>query len=198
MQSQLASPSFSSIKHKSFSQNPHHTLHHESHELLTNITNSKLKNFINHPNRRLEAPDVTGSSLTLGAAGSRRTVYLIDENQKIPETRSSGNTPEPQTPKNNNCNSSNGSSGSNSLTNNNSSTNTTPAPAVTESPSTFLMYNRINTMISSGGSPTDPNGSNTSLAGNILSSTTNPVDDKLLRKKQEEKSNSIWYEYGCV
>lgn len=147
--------------------------------------------------RRLEAPDVTGSSLTLGAAGSRRTVYLIDENQKLPETRSSGNTPEPQTPKNNNCNSSNGSSGSNSLTNNNSSTQNTPA-TVTESPSTFLMYNRINTMISSGGSPTDPNGSNTSLTGNILSSTTNPVDDKLLRKKQEEKSSSIWYEYGCV
>uniref|UniRef100_T1GQ59 Uncharacterized protein n=1 Tax=Megaselia scalaris TaxID=36166 RepID=T1GQ59_MEGSC len=132
------------------------------------------------------------------AAGSRRTVYLIDENQKLPETRSSGNTPEPQTPKNNNCNSSNGSSGSNSLTNNNSSSaNNTPA-AVTESPSTFLMYNRINTMISSGNSPTDPNGSNTSLTGNILNSTANPVDDKLLRKKQEEKSSSIWYEYGCV
>lgn len=28
----------------------------------------------------MEPPDVTGSSLTLGTAGSRRTVYLLDEN----------------------------------------------------------------------------------------------------------------------
>ncbi|XP_037940477.1 girdin-like [Teleopsis dalmanni] len=137
----------------------------------------------------LEAPDVTGSSLTLGTAGSRRTVYLIDENQKIPDSNSQAqvsptnsntssttlgaNTAEPQTP-------------TNIHTQNN------------DNPSTFLMYNRINTMI--GSNPSDQQNQvqgNTTRESTPTNSTINP-DDKLLRKRTDDKNNSIWYEYGCV
>ncbi|XP_055911264.1 girdin isoform X1 [Eupeodes corollae] len=130
----------------------------------------------------LEAPDVTGSSLTLGTAGSRRTVYLIDENQKIADSTQSPspNTSEAQTPTNNV---------------NSSQTN--------DNPSTFLMYNRINTMI---GPTTDsatndsPNaGSGCGSSSGAAPSGNTAADDKLLpRKRPEDKSNSIWYEYGCV
>ncbi|XP_055911265.1 girdin isoform X2 [Eupeodes corollae] len=132
--------------------------------------------------QRLEAPDVTGSSLTLGTAGSRRTVYLIDENQKIADSTQSPspNTSEAQTPTNNV---------------NSSQTN--------DNPSTFLMYNRINTMI---GPTTDsatndsPNaGSGCGSSSGAAPSGNTAADDKLLpRKRPEDKSNSIWYEYGCV
>ncbi|XP_020806538.1 girdin isoform X3 [Drosophila serrata] len=135
--------------------------------------------------RSLEAPDVTGSSLTLGTAGSRRTVYLIDEHQKLPD----GSSAQQQQ-------SSGGS---------NAPATTAPAPeppqtpqktgdtTASSGPATFLMYNRINTTI--GGASTSGDQSPLLPAA----STSTPLqDDKTARKRTEDKSNSIWYEYGCV
>ncbi|XP_053956841.1 girdin isoform X2 [Anastrepha ludens] len=181
----------------------------------------------------LEAPDVTGSSLTLGTAGSRRTVYLIDENQKIPETTTnsngsdisaSGRLSTSHSPLNSSdCLSSITLGGVSAASGDcmdadigvgfagvgmaepQIPTTVTPLPK-NDNPTTFLMYNRINTTI----------GSNTGTEGNITpgtsrdatlppnngatpaSATPAPQEDKLMRKRTEDKSNSIWYEYGCV
>ncbi|KRG06304.1 girdin isoform X1 [Drosophila mojavensis] len=135
----------------------------------------------------LEPPDVTGSSLTLGTAGSRRTVYLIDE--KLPDG-SSAAAQQPQ-------------ASSTPTPNNNATaaaTATTGAEPQTplkndNQPATFLMYNRINTTIGTTNDQSpllQASGSGGSVAG-----STNQ-DDKTLRKRNEDKSNSIWYEYGCV
>lgn len=151
----------------------------------------------------MEAPDVTGSSLTLGTAGSRRTVYLIDETQKIPDTNNQSaelpstgmntstatdtagvHSAEPQTPGN-------------------------ASQQKNENPSTFLMYNRINTMIAGnsnaavmqGVNEQNVNDSSVSSTREMPSTAASSVggDDKMLRKQRtEDKSNSIWYEYGCV
>ncbi|XP_065359354.1 protein Daple isoform X1 [Calliphora vicina] len=144
----------------------------------------------------LEAPDVTGSSLTLGAAGSRRTVYLIDENQKIPETADG---------------SGGGGSGSNSSStatlsgkNNTAEPQTPTSTQKSDNPATFLMYNRINNII--GGNSANVSGSETSsptpAAGSGSSNRDTEVhqdENKLMRNKRpEDKNNSIWYEYGCV
>ncbi|KAH8380337.1 hypothetical protein KR009_010072 [Drosophila setifemur] len=152
----------------------------------TDLNNSRR----NSVHGSLEAPDVTGSSLTLGTAGSRRTVYLIDEHQKLPDGSSANSgsaTAQPQ-------------SGGTS----NAATTTTPADPQTPQksaadnsggPATFLMYNRINTTI--GGASTTGDQSPLLQASGSVSGT--PVqDDKSARKRTEDKSNSIWYEYGCV
>ncbi|XP_017476711.1 PREDICTED: daple-like protein isoform X3 [Rhagoletis zephyria] len=176
--------------------------------------------------QRLEAPDVTGSSLTLGTAGSRRTVYLIDENQKIPETSNSnssdvsigGRLSTSHSPLNSSaCSSSTTLGGSGAcmgadigvgVAEPQTPTNATPVPTINENPTTFLMYNRINTTIGSSagteGSIADgtcreptltPNNNSTPVSA---ASATAQQDDKLQRKRTEDKSNSIWYEYGCV
>ncbi|KAJ6636380.1 Protein Daple [Pseudolycoriella hygida] len=76
----------------------------------------------------LEPPDVTGSSLTLGTAGSRKTVYLIDE--KLSASQSNIVTdPNPTT-----------------------SNNETNSQIADSTPSTFLMYNKISNIY---GTPVD-------------------------------------------
>ncbi|XP_036335595.1 protein Daple isoform X3 [Rhagoletis pomonella] len=176
--------------------------------------------------QRLEAPDVTGSSLTLGTAGSRRTVYLIDENQKIPETSNSnssdvsigGRLSTSHSPLNSSACSSSTTLGASGacmgadigvgVAEPQTPTNATPVPTINENPTTFLMYNRINTTIGSSagteGSIADgtcreptltPNNNSTPVSA---ASATAQQDDKLQRKRTEDKSNSIWYEYGCV
>lgn len=63
------------------------------------------------------------------------------------------------------------------------------------------MYNRINTTI--GGAPANTTTSDQSPllqasgSGGSVAGSANQ-DDKALRKRNEDKSNSIWYEYGCV
>lgn len=119
----------------------------------------------------LEPPDVTGSSLTLGTAGSRRTVYLVDEIAKIPDT---SQTSDPNT----------------SPTNNNSH------PDPNQQPSTLLMYNRISNVIGTIG-----NEASSSVAGSAVPNQDNAIsstDKNLKDKKKEERENAIWYEYGCV
>ncbi|XP_055377094.1 girdin isoform X2 [Condylostylus longicornis] len=155
---------------------------------------SDLSNTRRNSVHGLEAPDVTGSSLTLGTAGSRRTVYLIDENQKLPDSQTP--TPEAQTPTNPTTISSTGTStvsstgpSSGHLNGNNSSLKNDAQP------STFVMYNRINTMIggSTNETPSD------AVASGFKGNGTQSGDEKSLTKKRnDDKASSIWYEYGCV
>lgn len=111
-------------------------------------------------------PDV---SLNLGSAGSRRTVYLVDEN-KITENdgEKSSETPTP--------------------------TNNSTTAGNDQSPSTFLMYNRISTMIGSNGE--------TSTASPPSEQTNGSNDKKTGREKggggKDGKESAVWYEYGCV
>ncbi|XP_037719108.1 girdin isoform X2 [Drosophila subpulchrella] len=137
----------------------------------------------------LEAPDVTGSSLTLGTAGSRRTVYLIDEHQKLPD----GSSPSSAQPQ------SGGSSGSGNAATPTPAEPQTPQKSAENSapvgPATFLMYNRINTTI---GGASNSGDQNPLLQASGSVSGTPLQDDKSARKRTEDKSNSIWYEYGCV
>ncbi|KAH8301090.1 hypothetical protein KR018_001331 [Drosophila ironensis] len=161
----------------------------------TDLNNSRR----NSVHGSLEAPDVTGSSLTLGTAGSRRTVYLIDEHQKLPDGSSPG------------TGSGGGGSGSGSAAaqpqssggSGSAATSTTAEPQTPQKsgessgggPATFLMYNRINTTI--GGASTSGDQSPLLQASGSVAGTPGP-DDKSGRKRTEDKSNSIWYEYGCV
>ncbi|KAH8408638.1 hypothetical protein KR215_009270 [Drosophila sulfurigaster] len=157
----------------------------------TDLSNSRR----NSVHGSLEAPDVTGSSLTLGTAGSRRTVYLIDEHQKLTEAGSNSNAT-PQQLQQPQATSTPTPSNSGNTANAAAEPQT---PQKNESPATFLMYNRINTTI--GGAASNNIDQNPLLqasgSGGSVAGSANQ-DDKALRKRNEDKSNSIWYEYGCV
>ncbi|ALC42932.1 Girdin [Drosophila busckii] len=138
--------------------------------------------------RSLEAPDVTGSSLTLGTAGSRRTVYLIDEHQKLPDGSNASNAQQPQA-----------SSTPTPTAATAASTSAEPqTPQKQDSPATFLMYNRINTTIGGSSISGDQSPLLQPSSSGGAGSGSGGQDDKTLRKRNEDKSNSIWYEYGCV
>lgn len=116
----------------------------------------------------LETTEAAGS-LHLGTAGSRRTVYLVDENAKVPPIDTANTTPGTPTPTNENQSSE------------------------TSAPSTFLMYNRISTMI---GNPSETPSSLQTNGNSDNKSTTSE------RKKNggsaKGKESAVWYEYGCV
>ncbi|XP_064547414.1 protein Daple isoform X2 [Drosophila montana] len=154
----------------------------------TDLSNSRR----NSVHGTLEPPDVTGSSLTLGTAGSRRTVYLIDE--KLPDG-SSASAQQSQQPQ----------ATSTPTPSNNATATAAAAAAATgaepqtplkndNQPSTFLMYNRINTTI--GGAPANTTTSDQSPllqasgSGGSVAGSANQ-DDKAMRKRNEDKSNSI-------
>lgn len=130
---------------------------------------------------RLEAPDVTGSSLTLGAAGSRRTVYLVDE--KLPDTSAQSDSELGSNNRNNSSISNNNSSVSSSNNNNHSS------PHDQSAPSTFLMYNRISNII---GDPAMIN------SNNPQSPNSSVINDNANKDKKKSNDEHVWYEYGCV
>lgn len=114
---------------------------------------------------------MTGSSLTLGAAGSRRTVYLVDE--KLADE-----------------NAGNAAGGDADLLSkgDNGNGNGTPTD---QAPSTFLMYNRISNVIgsSTSGNCVDPNNHNAN--GSDASNGTK-------EKRKPDEPGAVWYEYGCV
>lgn len=141
------------------------------------MINLKIQNCDEFNFRRLEAPDVTGSSLTLAAAGSRRTVYLIDEISKLPDTASQSDS-EIGTNNRNNAKNSNNNTSTNSNNNNNH------ASAHDQSPSTFVMYNRISNVIGEVNSPNAVLGENTSNGNGA--------------KDKKTSDDHVWYEYGCV
>lgn len=131
----------------------------------------------------MEPPDVTGSILTLAAAGSRRTVYLVDEISKLPDTTTQSSESDligsNATNKRNNStiSNNNSSNGSNSNNNKHSSSN--------EVPSTFLMYNRISNVI---GDPILVSPSNNQLSPNssILSDNASNGNGGKDKKKAED------------
>lgn len=123
-------------------------------------------------------------------------MYLIDENQKIPDSSGAGT----------------GGSGSNSSStvtlsgqNNITETQIPTSTQKSDNPATFLMYNRINNII--GGNSTNSSGNKTpspTIASESGGSNHDMEEDhqnenKVMRNKRpEDKNSSIWYEYGCV
>lgn len=139
--------------------------------------------------RRIEPPDVTGSSLTLATAGSRRTVYLVDEMSKLPDTTQASDSELTGSHSANNRNSSTNSNNNSSL----NSSNNNHSASHDQSPSTFLMYNRISNVI---GDPKTIGSSNQHLANNsVLSDNASNGNGGKDKKKGDDH---IWYEYGCV
>lgn len=124
---------------------------------------------------------MTGTSLTLGAAGSRRTVYLVDENPKLAETNTVSTTTGDDELIDFNNENNNGNAANNNVND--------------AAPSTFLMFNRISNVI---GSPSvgTTNGDD-AVAQNAAAgtSTTNGTTDN---KEKTDDTNAVWYEYGCV
>lgn len=131
---------------------------------------------------------MTGSSLTLGTAGSRRTVYLIDD--KLPDTQ--------------NLTTSSSSKKSTTSPDENAlkTDNTMPQQQQPQQPqSTFLMFNRISNVI--GGNKTVEDNSSVPLS---KTASLNDVDKKDKKKgggsndgpPDDGKESAIWYEYGCV
>lgn len=120
----------------------------------------------------------------LGTAGSRRTVYMVDENQKIAD------------PMNQSSSSSGSNAGGQSSTNGGNVVGGAGGGSGGGEP-TLLMYNRISNVISSPlildhASSTAADNDNKMANVNGKSSTNaNNMDDK-------EKESAIWYEYGCV
>lgn len=122
---------------------------------------------------------MTGSSLTLGTAGSRRTVYLIDEKLSASQSNIVTTDPNPTTSHNNETQNSQTTGGDGS----------TP-------PSTFLMYNKISNVY---GTAMDGG-----ATGSGYTSGNNSVDKGGSKEKKKpanedkNKDSAIWYEYGCV
>lgn len=140
----------------------------------------------------LEPPDVTGSSLTLGTAGSRRTVYLIDD--KLPDQSSSA--AEKKTSTRTASPSTIASVASNA--DNNITSTPTKASTSADAPSTFLMFNRISNVIGANVSGNNSTGS-TSPSNNGAATNANDKNSKEKKKTTEDgKETAIWYEYGCV
>lgn len=146
---------------------------------------------------RLDVPDVMENSLTLAAAGSRRTVYLIDESQKIPENNKHQHIQLVSSATDTGVASSDSSSNSTLDASNNLDDKKGEIPA------TFLIYNRINSNVCN--SPIHMN--NKSESSCAIDSQDNreqqhhnnsDADNKFSRKRNDDKNNSIWYEYGCV
>ncbi|XP_031635774.1 daple-like protein [Contarinia nasturtii] len=138
---------------------------------------------------RFESPDVTGSSLTLAAAGSRRTVYVVDDNSKLPDTTTQTSDSEligshASNNRNHSIISNNNSSISSNSNNNNHSTSHDQVP------STFVMYNRISNVMG------DPKSNNQHSPNNSV------VNDNASNgnggKDKKKGDDHVWYEYGCV
>lgn len=176
----------------------------------------------------MEPPDVTGSSLTLGTAGSRRTVYLLDENaSKLAADASnkaaaSASASQPSKNAVDNATSASQSSTSPEATaaataaaaaaaagnnNNNAGTDVGAAPAAAPA-STFLMFNRISNIIGGsvdGGSigSQHPLSADAGLNGSGTSSERSGTGrDKpkppTATGAEDGKESAIWYEYGCI
>lgn len=145
------------------------------------------------------------SVVNLGGAGSRRTVYL-DENQiKGGETinrspSSSINLGQPAT-------SGTSAAAAASTTSSATSSATQPPPptngvgsdgSAAQAPTTLLMYNRISNIISplANDGDTQQGGSDKFGSSSSQNSTTNNNNKGSLEEK--EKESAIWYEYGCV
>lgn len=196
------------------------------HRCVDGLTSTVVINLITHNcvhHSSMEPPDVTGSSLTLGTAGSRRTVYLLDENAS--KLAADANNKAAATAKNtiaagavaDNTTSSASqttstspeaaaaaSASANNINNNNAGGGGDVAPA--PAPSTFLMFNRISNIIggsvdgggSSSGHPVSPDGAHNGGGGGTSSSERGGRDKPKPTVAEDAKESAIWYEYGCI
>uniref|UniRef100_A0A1B0C9M0 Girdin n=1 Tax=Lutzomyia longipalpis TaxID=7200 RepID=A0A1B0C9M0_LUTLO len=130
-------------------------------------------------------PDVTVAAL--GTAGSRRTVYLVDDSSKLPEA-----TPSPSHSQSS-AGGSSGGGGANCSTSGDNGTHQSTA-----NPSTLLMYNRISNVI--GGDVVSMGASSGTQMINSTTDKANHRDNGKKRPQGEDKDKepAIWYEYGCV
>lgn len=141
------------------------------------------------------APTTTdvANVVNLGGAGSRRTVYLVDENQLKADgiNRSPTNSINLGNP----STAAAANSANNSQTNGNGAATTSASASDAGAPTTLLMYNRISNIISPlseghQGNSSDKFGSSSTGSQNN-SNKGGSMEDK-------EKESAIWYEYGCV
>lgn len=159
-----------------------------------------LKNNVKSNIFSMEPPDVTGSSLTLGTAGSRRTVYLLEDNaRKLAENNNATSSPSTTNP------TTSGTSKNSTIPDNHSPPSTsagatpesgpaTNAASASAPPSTFLMFNRISNVL---GGPVDAMGQ--PLLDNSGSAfSEKQSSEKTKDKKENGKQTAVWYEYGCV
>lgn len=151
-------------------------------------------------------------------------MYLVEESQqtKISDTNSS----QLDTTGISVRSSSSSSTSTLDAVNNSSNETTTPTNSTantrhkTDQGSTYLIYNRINTMIGGGtgcsssgsyvggssgvgsalnlSSNSDSNNSCVTLSNNNHDQNNRLDDSKVSRRRSDDKSNSVWYEYGCV
>lgn len=147
--------------------------------LRTSLQQSSKKDGIKNSISTLDMSTPDGTNpLNLGTAGSRRTVYLGDDLTNGQNNKTSSSSPDTLTPTNENVNS------------------------LESTPSTFLMYNRINTMIGSGNASPEHNSLQTSSQqqtnGNDSISNQSQSNDRKKTTNGKSKESTIWYEYGCV
>lgn len=121
---------------------------------------------------------MTGSSLTLGTAGSRRTVYLIDEKLSGSQSNIVTTDPNPTTSHNE------------TISGNSQTTDATTTP-----PSTFLMYNKISNVY---GAAIDGGATGSGYASGNSSVDKSGNKEKKKTNEDKSKDSAIWYEYGCV
>lgn len=135
-------------------------------------------------------PSAEVPTLSLGSAGSRRTVYLVDEIPKINENTSKSATT------GNSVSGGGNHKSDDSCTDQNDSKSSTIPTTTTPAPSTVLMYNRISTMIGNDavGNYTEYEHEN----GGPITTSTPSKDDNRKKNNIKSKESAVWYEYGCV
>lgn len=147
---------------------------------------------------KLTTTNDVASVVNLGGAGSRRTVYL-DENQIKADAinRSPSNSINVGQPVSGSSSSTAGVAAvaAPATTNGGGSSGTSTA-----APTTLLMYNRISNVISplSSGEGGDNQGQQGSGSVSSQNSTTNNNNNKGSGLEDKDKESAIWYEYGCV
>ncbi|KDR17251.1 girdin isoform X2 [Zootermopsis nevadensis] len=124
----------------------------------------------------------TQSTLSLGSAGTRRTVYYTGEENSGTRERAQESYCKDQ-----------------DVTIDNSTAPEVPCPSTPQDSRSLLVYNRISTVI--GGvdesSQVTPQGPPSPSQGS-LAQTPNTAEEKRSTKTKGKGENSIWYEYGCV
>ncbi|PNF40775.1 hypothetical protein B7P43_G17113 [Cryptotermes secundus] len=120
------------------------------------------------------------STLSLGSAGTRRTVYYTGEDNSATGQESFSKEQD--------------------VTFDNVTAPEAPCPSTPQDSRSFLVYNRISTVI--GGvdesSQVTTQGPPSPSQGSLAPTTNTAEESKRSTKTKGKGENSIWYEYGCV
>ncbi|XP_069702624.1 girdin [Periplaneta americana] len=125
----------------------------------------------------------TQSTLSLGSAGTRRTVYYTGEDNGTRETSQDTYSKDQDTTFDNNA------------------TSEVPcASTPQQDPRSFLVYNRISTVIGGAdeSSQVAPRGPPSPNEDSLAPPANTAEEGKRSSKTKAKGENSIWYEYGCV